>query len=390
MLTLAQLRSTLTASAALEMILAWMQALGFETTAWQDGRIQKTIVKTLALFGADYTEKTKILAEFGFNDFATGVGLTEFSRARYKNERIPAVFTKGSMRLRSVATAPYIIEPGQLIAGNSQGVQFRNLDGGTLTAGGTLVLQFQARIAGASGNILTNDQSLRLLTPLAGVTVSNAEATPWYSLRGEDEESDEKLRLRNAYKWTLLSAELVGDAYRYIALTGDGSVSAAKVAIDDQNPRGPGTIDVYVSGASGPLGSSDIDALQDLFASKVFYTDDAAHLSASSRVKVISMLPFAVNITGLLYHDSGISGAEATTRVTEALGVFFAAVPIGGFSYGSLTNVITLGDLLKVIEEVEGIRTAVLSVPGAAGVAVPSNELPIAGTLDLTPVAVQD
>lgn len=387
MLSLQQLRTPFTRAQGTERVLEWLKDVGFETTGWQNGRIQKTLVMLLGVLAADLSEVVKALAEFGFNDYASGDPLDEFSWSRYRNRKARAIPTVGPMRLTSTASIPYTIEPGQLLAATASGVTFRNVTGGTLAAGGTLQLTWQAVLAGSSSNVGTHTVD-RLLTPLAGVTVANDEGDPWYTVAGTDEESDSSIQRRNATKWARLSVELVAEAYENIAR----EAGALKVKVHDENPRGPGTIDIYCAGDASRLGTSEMEAIQLALSQAVFQTSTSWPAAPDSRAAAVHPTEQALGITATLYHDPNVSGAAIVAAAEEALEDFLARTPIGGWSYASgLQNVIVPEDIVDLLKEIEGIETVVLADPSAV-VGVGSLNLVVRdeglAPWTLTPVAV--
>lgn len=391
MLSLSQLRQPLTRTQALERVTNLFTSLGFQTTSWADGSIQKTFLMSLAIVLSDASEVVKTIAEFGFNAYSTGVALSEFSRSRYQNERVEAVATKGPMTLSSTASIPYTIAVGQLIVATSSGIEFRNTTGGTLSAGSagspsTLVLTFEARKKGAQGNV-ANGAVTRLLTPLAGVSVANSSGTPWYTTAGSDEESDASLRARNQTKWATLTVEYVAETYEAIAR----DAGATKVKVHASNPRGPGTIDVYCAADTARLGTSTMQAIQEAFAARAFQTtDEWAHpwTDTDSRVATRHPTEAELDVTATLYHDPSVDGATIVTRARTALEDFLAALPIGGSDYSpGPANVVLREDIIDVLKSVEGVRTVVLTTPSAT-VGVGTLALVVEGTWSLTPVAV--
>lgn len=366
MLSLQQLRTPFTRAQATARVVEWLKDLGFETTGWADGRIQKTLVMLLGVLAADFSEVVKALAEFGFNDYASGDPLNEFSWSRYRNRKAVAEHTTGPMTLTSTASVPYTIQPGQLLAATSSGVQFRNVDGGTLPAGSTaspstLQLTWRALLAGASSNVQSNAVN-RLLTPLAGVTIANDVGDPWYTTAGRDEESDSSIQRRNATKWSRLTVELVAESYENIVR----EAGALKVKVHDDNPRGPGTIDIYCAGDAEQLGASDMEAIQLALSKAAFQTDPNWPPSPDSRAAAVSPTPQPLGITATLYHDPNVPGVSIVAAARDALEDFLRRTPIGGWSYASgLQNVIVPEDISSLLTEIEGIETVVLTSPSA-------------------------
>nr|PZN59899.1 MAG: hypothetical protein DIU58_17130 [Sphaerobacter thermophilus] len=361
MLSLQQLRTPFTRTQGTERVLEWLKDAGFETTGWQNGRIQKTLVMLLGVLAADLSEVVKALAEFGFNDYASGDPLDEFSWSRYRNRKARAIPTVGPMRLTSTASIPYTIEPGQLLAATASGVTFRNVTGGTLAAGGTLQLTWQAVLAGSSSNVGKHTVD-RLLTPLAGVTVANDEGDPWYTVAGTDDESDASIQRRNATKWSRLTVELVAESYENIVR----EAGARKVKVHDENPRGPGTIDIYCAGESSPLVTAEMEAIQLALSQAAFQTDPNWPPAPDSRAAAVSPTPQPLGITATLYHDPSVSGAAVVAAAEGALEDFLARTPIGGWSYASgLQNVIVPEDIVDILQDIEGVETVILTSPSA-------------------------
>ncbi len=366
MLSLQQLRTPLTRAQATARVVEWLKDLGFETTGWADGRIQKTLVMLVGTLAADLSEVVKALAEFGFNDYASGDPLNEFSWSRYRNRKAVAEHATGPMTLTSTASVPYTIQPGQLLAATGLGVQFRNVDGGTLSAGSTaspsaLQLTWRALLAGAAGNVQRNSVS-RLLTPLAGVTIANDVGDPWYTTAGRDEESDSSIQRRNATKWSRLTVELVAESYENIVR----EAGALKVKVHDDNPRGPGTIDIYCAGDAEQLGASDMEAIQLALSKAAFQTDSAWPPAPDSRAAAVHPTPQELGIVATLYHDPNFSGAAIVAAAEEALEDFLRRTPLGGWSYASgLQSVIVPEDISNLLKEIEGIETVVLASPSA-------------------------
>ena len=392
MLTVARLRQPLTRVEALEVVTDHFTALGFDTTGWQDGKIQKTILMTMALVLSDITEVVKAAVEFGFNLYSTGQALNEFSRSRFDNEKTEAVATAGPMVLTSTSSVPNVIAVGQLIASTATAVKFRDPTGGALSAGSvaspaTLSLQWQAVVKGSSGNVGLNTVT-RLLTPIAGVTVANSSGTPWYTTTGADEESDASIQQRNTTKWSTLAVEAVAEALESIART----AGATKIKVHDANPRGPGTVDVYAAGDASLLGTDVMEAIQLAYSTRLFdcSADWATPWPSGDTTACATKHPAlqALDITAAIYHDPSYSGPVVLADVQSALRDFLRTLDIGGSDYSpGPANVVLPEDLIDTIKNVEGVRTVVMTTPSTT-VSVGALSLVTEGTWTLTMAAV--
>lgn len=387
MLSFKQLTTALTSKQGIDLTLEWLQAFGFQTTGWQNGRIQKTLVTVIGTLVADFSEVVRFMTLFGYNETATGDAMEEFSKSRFGNTKEKAVKTAGPMRLTSTSSVPYTIVPGQLLATTADGIEFRNTTGGVLAAGSTaspssLVLQWEARLAGDKGNV-GNSEVSKLVTALAGVTISNAEANPWYTTTGKDEESDANIRLRNLTQWARLTVELVEESYINIAL----SNGARKVKVDATNPRGAGTLDVYCASETSEFKTPEAEAMQLVFSQAAFQTDAAWPPASDSRVYVKKPTAQPLGITATLYHDPNVDESEITDRAEQALEDFLRLTPIGGWIYSAtLQNVITREALVGILTDVEGVISVKLTTP-AADVAVGTLNLVTKGSWSLPCVA---
>jgi uncharacterized phage protein gp47/JayE len=383
MQSLTNLRQPITRAEALERVLEMLQAEGFDTTGWQEGRIQRTLITIFATILADHSEVDRIIADGGFNEYASGVLLELFSASRYGNLKVDARATSGPCYLSNASTSSYTLKAGGLIAATANGVQFRLTEDVTIPAGPSLVsARFTAVVRGAAGNVSTGAIST-LVTPLAGVTIANT-GSPWYDVSGRDLESDESLRTRNTTQWSRLSVELIADAYVNIAR--DFGAAEGKVMVHDDNPRGPGTIDVYAAGATSLLSDAELTALQGAYAVRAFQTDSAWPPAADSRVKVVHPYTAPLSVTATLYHDPGTAGSVIVARANAAMTQFLADTPLGGWDYSpGPANVVLLSDVYDRLKDIEGVSGVVMSLPSADW-AVGSLNLVTQGFWAFTPV----
>jgi hypothetical protein len=381
MLSVESLRNPSKLKDAYAWFIEMLTSVGFETTGWQPGRIQLSMMTAFSAGTADLTELGKFIAEFGFNDLSSGPALTLYSKSRYDNDRFLATKTRGPMRLKNKSGSSHTLDVGKVIVSDAIGNEFRNVTGGTIAPGSTgspsqLDLEFEALVAGAKSSNVARGTVTTMITPFAGVSVSNNVTSidqPWYTTGGLDEELDAALRKRNSTKWALSSLILVREGFEAVALQN----GAIKVDIDDTNPRGQGTLDVYAGGAAALLGSSTMQALQLAFSRRVFNTQ-ATWLNPwppgnPSLVQVKHPLTQELNLAGgTVYYSGELDAVRESVR--QALLDLVILAPIGGYSYPpGPSNVVTIGDLSASIEESSGVETIELGL--AADIAVASRHL---------------
>jgi phage-related baseplate assembly protein len=199
--------------------------------------------------------------------------------------------------------------------------------------------------------------------------------------------SDAVLQQLNSTKWASMTVELVRESYINIALAG----GAQKVAVRDNNPRGPGTIDVYSAGETALLGSAVMAAIQLAFSKRAFQTDSAwvtPWVNTTSRVANRHPNVTPLDVVATLYHDANVPGATMLQRARDALSDYLRRTPIGGWDYSpGPSNVLERDDISAVLKGVEGMRTIVLTTPSTT-LPVGTLSLIVEGTWALTTVAV--
>jgi phage-related baseplate assembly protein len=367
---LEQLRTVPTRSQTLQWYLDQLQSLGFNVNGWQSGTPQRTLLLGLSRVTTNFAEIAKQIVELSFNDLARGAALEAYSIARFGNAPKPGSRAKHTVTLTNGGAVPYTIQVGQLLLATKQNVQFRNVTGGTVAAGGTLAITVEALKKGSAGNVAENALTV-MVTPLAGVSAANLPGSLVSS--GEDPELDTALRLRNSTQWARLTVELVADSYINIALSASENIRRA--AVNDTNPRGAGTIDVYIAGAGGTVGPTETAAAQNYFRDRAFQTEGypadptpAPPMGANpdpTRVLVIPSGGTPVDVAGTIYYGSTFKQTDVQTKVEAAIQAFIALTPIGGYPYPAPGKVLPKENLVNAILKVPGVRTVVLTTPAA-------------------------
>lgn len=177
-----------------------------------------------------------------------------------------------------------------------------------------------------------------IVTYVSGVDgVQNKEN--WITKEGTDREDDEHLRERYFLKWSQIA---IGDpAEKYISWAKE-IPGVAEVKVDDQLPRGQGTVDIIITAPEGMPSQALIDAVQ-------AYIEDRKPTTANVLVKG----PEAVyaDITATIYLPSSYGDeTETYNNATAALSAMFDTMTIGDSLYGSRIIAVLMGvkDVIKV------------------------------------------
>jgi uncharacterized phage protein gp47/JayE len=383
-LSVEQLIQPLTQAQALEVVLEVLQGLGFELPeSWQPGSLARTQAELSGELGVQHTEAAISIARSGFSKLAIGDWLTLLSESHYDQTRNEAVATQGVCRLSAAASAPglFVLAAGDVVIRHPQtGYTYRSITGGTLEAGGTLDLTFEAETAGANRNVVSGTIT-ELVSDLSGVTVSNpvvADGT-WITRLGADRERDAELQERNRTRWATLGNGGVDAAYVYWGRSADPAVK--RVAVDAQNPRGAGTIDVIIAGDLGGLPSLVIPVKDYLLGADGI---GRAPLEARAYLEVISAEELAVTEGGVVYIDAAYKdSASKIDEIEAALGELYTTTPIGGtkLSSSSSTGYVLLATRLRTVTSILGVINWAPSI--TTNIALTARQVP-ALTLGLT------
>ena len=370
LLTVTQLRTPVTNDQATQTLIDLLAQLGFPSTSWQEGSIQRTFLEMMAYVYALMTTLVASLVTFCFNELAEAEALTLFSASHYDNTRIAALKTQGLATLTGGATGsfPYTVNIGDLVISDGT-TTFRNITGGTLAVSSTLLLSWEAETAGSAGNVADNTITT-MVTPLAGVTVNNPDpgTGTWVSRLGQDLETNVALRSRNRTKWAALPIETPADGYVYIA---QSAVANCRVEVDDSNPGGAGTVYAYIAADDGVATGPEVTAIQNALDARIMGGVATAY-GAAAQVQ---------NFTFTVYYDADGVAADVKTAVDAAIAAVINAADVGGNDYSPGPSAVIR--IQTAIEAVEYVPTVVMTTP-AADIPVVAHKVVTVGSLPST------
>jgi phage-related baseplate assembly protein len=380
-MTLAELTTPLTADQAKALIYQQLADRGITTTSWKPGAVVRTLIAVFSTMLASLSELAAHLASSGFLALSAGEWLTLVARYVYGVERFTGAFASGDLSFDNAGGGVYTGGPGDLIGRNSgTGKTYRNTAAFTIGSGATgVIIPFQAVELGTASTS-TPGTIDTLVTPLAGVTVTNPAA-----LIGADAESDEALRLRCVEKLGSLSPNGPRDAYAYIARSTilDGAnvgVTRVKTTAD-----GIGGVDVYLADATGTLSGTVGDPTTKLGAVDEGIQTQCAPLAITARTHAASAKSIAVTYE-LWIRRRSMSDSDVQGAVTTQLTSWMSSQPIGGHDIGAggKVYVSAIESVIGATEVLDVIRV-VVTVP-AADVTIAATEAPVVGVITCTAI----
>ena len=355
-LTLEQMRTATTRDEALADILTTLQALGFNTTAWGASSVQRFMLTAFADLYRNATLVTDAISRMAFNDSATGDAMTAFADSHYDNQRVGATYAAGLVTLTGAAVGPpYVLAIGDVVVANAAGITFRNTTGGTVPASGSIPLTFQAEVAGITGNVANSTITI-LQTALAGVTVNNPDpgSGTWLTTVAVDIESDATLALRNTAKWGVLSPSDPLAAYAYYISTAEPN--ATRVEVDDANPRGLGTLDIYIAAAGAVSSAQDVTDAQ---------TEADRIRNPTADVLAIAAPAQAQAFVATVRITSALNTAATQAAVLAALTAYVNGLPISGTVFGAAQGQFVFSEAVGAMTAVPGVVEVAMTTPAA-------------------------
>ena len=273
--------------------------------------------------------------------------------------RIEADFTEGNVDFTATANgsipAGAIVQTLPDIYGKT--LRYKVLSNSSVVIGVNPV-RVKAESTGTAYNVGAN-RVQTLVTSLAFIS-SVTNTVSWVQKAGIDVETDDLLRERCLLQWQNLSS---GGIYKNYVLWGREVPGITKVSVDDNLPRGQGTVNVYVAPSSG-LPTTQQLSQADAIAQ--------ARKPITANVQVLSptVVPTAATVT--IYRK--ITNTETLAVWTSRVQAVFDLLSIGETFYPS-----------KIVEALEAnVDVIGVTLGSTTRVVASASQLITAGTLTVT------
>lgn len=350
-LSLTDVQTPLTPESVRTVLEQILTCLSFPVTAWQPESNARAFLELVSRLAAEQSKVPAQLALMVHTDTAEDEFLDAKMLSDYDEKRLPAVAAVLPVRFVNSGAASYVVSASQVIVQASNGRTFSNSVGGTLTAGATTVLSMTAEVAGSAGNVVA--QEFQLVTPFAGV---RAFFDGVLTSAGADQESDANGRARVKTKWATLRTEKISAGILNLVRTAVPALHG--IAINDVNPRGPGTVDVYLAADTATAGVSDVAAVQAALDGALFGTGTAVSAGLAIAAPTF-VFPLAATI-----YTKGVNETDTLNLLIAAWRAFLLTVPVGGFDLRpGPANVIQNGQLEVMLAQVPGVVSVKVTTP---------------------------
>lgn len=350
MTTWEEAKTARTKDAILETWMVDLAAADVPTDAWEPTTDARAMLELEATAQAKTEEIRADTAQAGFlsskGDWldATGTGFFDLPRA-------PATKTVGTVRVRDDANVgPLLNRPARSVRVQADtGEYFVNNEAFSVLLGGYADVAFVAEVAGAGGNV-ANSSISTLTTSLPGFAVSNpavGATGTWITAAGADAEKDADYEARQRAQWSTLGAAGNDDAVKARVRAADSTLT--RIFVDDANPNGAGSADVYIATAIGTASGDQVDAV----------TAYIVPLKAvgTGPLRVLAAPLYEQEVVATLLTDGSNASAEADAE--QALADLQATFGLGGTLYRAA--------IIAALMGVDGALNVVLPTPAADG-----------------------
>lgn len=352
---------------------------GFKITNLRDGGVFYTLLEISSQGLADLYKLLQNVVPQMFLASATDSWL-DIKAADNEVYRRMATKTKGKVVFSRDTTSGNVIIPAGTVvstAVDSQGQSYRYLvtDQAILANGASQVtVQVEAEFAGAEYNV-GSGQITNILTYITGIDRITNENN-WLDTEGTDDEDDETLRVRAKNKWYQLSTGGTREAYISWAQEITGVVV---VQVDDEHPRGQGSVDVIITSSAGIPTQALIDQVQ-------AYITEPGRKPLCANVLVLAPTPVTVDWDVTLYVNKEHGElADIETRAEEIIDIMFRYGDTDNPEIKKVTAALGVirAQAISNLMTIDYVENVVITAP-AADVPVSNRELAVKGSVTVT------
>lgn len=344
-------------------LLKYVQDLGIRTTDWSDGAPETIALELASYLYAKQVNRVGRAVRANTMDASSGSALTSFSDSWFDNQRVEATLAKGIMQFTAssdIVPITFAANELQVTDGN---YVFTNDEAFTLTSASNASAEYvTADDEGAAYNI-NDDSTLTFVGTVNGLTAYNPpnEVTltaSWLTQLGVDDEEDATLKLRNRTKFSTF--EKGSKTVDYVkALAVSASAGVVDMYIDDQNPRGQFTVDVYLAQSASTATGAQVSAVQTAFDDAFFGNTIGGLTLVSASMAEEREFNDAFNV---LYKPN-LPIDIIKQAVNDKLDEWVSSIPTGGKSYLPATgSAYSMFELIRYLGEIDDL----VSVSGLA------------------------
>lgn len=332
-----------------EETVAELKDAGFAITNFHSGGIFHTLLMIALRIQIELLELARTILNQSFVSHASGTWL-DLKMADYSKLRKQARKTRGYVTVSRTGTDAEAVKiaKGHIFKSvkdiNGEELRFFALEDTVLQKSAQSVdVLVEAETEGSRYNV-PEAQITRTLTYIGEVEITNGEG--WITQEGSDTEDDESARTRTLRAWSELALVPLRDTYVNVCEAISGVLY---VTVNDQHPRGQGTVDVIVTSEAGA-------ASEDLLAQCQAVCEAIREPDTDVLVKSAEIVYTDINVTVTISNSLSREGLSERVKaaVTDLLRLRGRRV----------FNELTHADLIhKIKSDVSVVRNVTVTAP---------------------------
>lgn len=353
MATLAEIRTVQTEAEALADLLVDLAAEGVSYTGWQYTAIQSALTRIAARSDAAAQAIRLSVVNGGFPNTAIGAWLDATIAGFFNLTRTPAVKTIGVFRVTDAASVGPLTTKGVgevRVTYGDPAIVFANREAFSVALSGYTDVSFVAEVAGTSGNI-PNSSTLGFVTAIPGFTVTNpavGATGTWITTAGAASESDAAYLRRALSRWSSLGAGGNAEAQAYLCTVADSALTL--VGVNDANPNGAGSVDVYLATATGTASGGQVTTAQTYLRLR--------KASGTGELRCFAAPTYTNAVTATLYSDGTRISTDIEDDADAAMALYASEqAALGGYIYRA--------ELTQRLMGISGVVNLTLTTPAA-------------------------
>lgn len=332
-----------------EETVAELKDAGFAITNFHSGGIFHTLLMIALRIQIELLELARTILNQSFVSHASGTWL-DLKMADYSKLRKQARKTRGYVTVSRTGTDAEAVKiaKGHIFKSvkdiNGEELRFFALEDTVLQKGAQSVdVLVEAETEGSRYNV-PEAQITRTLTYIGEVEITNGEG--WITQEGSDTEDDESARTRTLRAWSELALVPLRDTYVNVCEAISGVLY---VTVNDQHPRGQGTVDVIVTSEAGA-------ASEDLLAQCRAVCEAIREPDTDVLVKSAEIVYTDINVTVTISNSLSRDGLAERAKA--------AVIDLLRLRGRRVFNELTHADLIhKVKSDVSVVRNVTVTTP---------------------------
>lgn len=359
-----------TEDALVEQIKTELAAEGFPITNFKNGGIFYTLLRVFVRIKIELLDLARSMISNGYASSADSAAWLDVKGYDFAKLRKQPIKAQGTLTLtRTVATAAVKIPSGCIFKtipdASGESLRFFATGETVFKIGETMcAVPIVAETAGAAYNVPAGKitQSLIHLETVVGIT----NAADWLAREGADIEDIERFRARILNSFADLATNPTRDKYKSVC---EAVAGVLAIGVNDQHPRGQGTVDIIVTSSTGDASSAllaDVKAAAETIAGPYDNLLVKASETVRQDISITVILPASVSAEGI---------PERTESVVRAL---FA------LNRSRVLSELYLSDLIVAVRlEIPTAKSVRVTAP-AADVILATDKVIVPGTVAVT------